>query len=101
MGGGAAIAESVKAVAVGGEIALVGLLAPSEAGLSVTELFLSQATIRPIGVGNRDDLEALGRAIQTWELRPVIDRIHDFEDARVAFAEYGRPEQFGKLVIRH
>jgi NADPH:quinone reductase-like Zn-dependent oxidoreductase len=101
MGGGVAIAESVKAVAVGGEIALVGLLAPSEAGLSVTDLFLSQATIRPIGVGSRDDLEALGRAMQAWELRPVIDRVHDFEDARAAFAAYGRPDQFGKLVIRH
>jgi NADPH:quinone reductase-like Zn-dependent oxidoreductase len=101
IGGGVAIAESVKAVAVGGEIALVGLLAPSETGLSVTDLFLSQATIRPIGVGSRDDLEALGRAMEAWEMRPVIDRVYDFEDARVAFSSYGGPDQFGKLVIRH
>ena len=101
IGGGAAIAESIKAVAIGGEIALVGMLAPSETGLSIIDLFLSQAALRTIGVGSRDDLEALGRATEAWDLRPVIDRVHDFDEARTAFASYGQPGQFGKLVIRH
>ena len=101
IGGGAAIAESIKAVAIGGEIALVGMLAPSETGLSIIDLFLSQAALRTIGVGSRDDLEAFGRATEAWDLRPVIDRVHDFDEARTAFASYGQPGQFGKLVIRH
>jgi NADPH:quinone reductase-like Zn-dependent oxidoreductase len=101
IGGGAAIAESIKAVAIGGEIALVGMLAPSETGLSIIDLFLSQAAIRPIGVGSRDDLEALVRATEAWDLRPVVDHVYDFDQARTAVASYGQPGQFGKLVIRH
>ncbi|MDP9346604.1 MAG: zinc-binding dehydrogenase, partial [Actinomycetota bacterium] len=90
-----------KAVAIGGEIALVGMLAPSETGLSIIDLFLSQAALRTIGVGSRDDLEAFGRATEAWDLRPVIDHVHDFDEAPTAFASYGQPAQFGKLVIRH
>jgi alcohol dehydrogenase len=101
IGGGQAIDQSVTAVGVGGEIALVGLLASSETGLSVVDFFMRQATLRTIGVGHRDDLETLLRAVDRWALRPVIDRVVDFDEARDAFASYGEAGQLGKLVIRH
>ena len=101
IGGGAAIAESIKAVAIGGEIALVGMLAPSETGLSI--IWTSSSVKRHCARSgqSRDDLEAFGRATEAWDLHPVIDRVHDFDEARTAVASYGQPGQFGKLVIRH
>src|ERR1700736_3685741 len=57
VGGPGAVAESLKAVAYGGEVALVGALAESKAGVDFISLFMSQATLRCISVGSRVDVE--------------------------------------------
>ena len=101
VGGPGTLAQSLKAVRYGGEIALVGALAESKAGLDFMSLFMSQATLRCISVGSRVDAEAMNRAVEAHAMHPVIDRVFPFAEARSAFTHYAGRNVFGKIVIRH
>lgn len=62
---------------MGGIISLVGHLdsnEPLDPPFSPTELLASQATIRAIGAGNRQDFIALMRAVDANNIKPVIDK---------------------------
>jgi NADPH:quinone reductase-like Zn-dependent oxidoreductase len=63
-------------------------------------LFGSLATFRPIGVGDREGLQDVARAVSMAAFKPVIDRVFDFESAREAFAHLDSGAHFGKIVIR-
>ena len=52
-----------------------------------------------ITVGSREMFEAMNRAITVNELRPVIDRVYPFEQARDALHYLESAAHFGKIVI--
>jgi NADPH:quinone reductase-like Zn-dependent oxidoreductase len=63
-------------------------------------LFGSGARIRHISVGSREDLQDVARAIAMARIKPMIDRVFDFEDAREAFAHLESGSHFGQVVVR-
>lgn len=81
--------QSLKAVRMGGIISLVGHLDSSEPldpPFNPVEVLASQATIRAIGAGNRQDFVALMRAIDANHIKPVIDkRVFNMDEAREAY----------------
>src|SRR6202030_2013594 len=80
------IAMSLKALAVGGHISLIGgSLSRSAAGLDPLLLTGRGITLGSISVGSRTDFEALNRAIGQHRLRPVIDRTFPFAEAKEAY----------------
>ena len=101
VGGPTSLAQSFKAVALGGQVSLLGVLGGFEGGLDVMSLFMSQASLKPIPTGSRQDLEDMLRVMAQHRLHPVIDSFFAFEDAPAAFAHYGERQVFGKVVIRH
>lgn len=95
------LAPSVKTIAVGGEIAFVGLL-ERDSGLPPIDpsvLWASTLTLRAIAVGTRAQFEAMNRAIEVNRLRPVIDRVFPFDQAKDAFRYYQEANPLGKVVI--
>ncbi|MFD5383525.1 NAD(P)-dependent alcohol dehydrogenase [Streptomyces sp. NPDC127074] len=100
IGGAGTLAQSIDAVAHGGQIALVGNLA-SGSGMDVTRFFRRAATLRSISVGSRSDFERMNKVIGRHRLRPVIDRVVPFEQAPEAFAHFEKGPRFGKVVISH
>jgi NADPH:quinone reductase-like Zn-dependent oxidoreductase len=101
VGGPGTLAQSVKAVAYGGQISLVGVLAGAEGGIDFMTMFLSQATFQPIVVGSRRDLEDLCRVMKQHGIRPVIDSVFSFDDAKVGWSHYAGRKVTGKVVISH
>src|SRR5713226_8001333 len=101
VGGPGTLAQSLKAVMFGGEIAIVGALAEGNSGLDFMSLFMSQATLRCISVGSRVDVEAMQRAVDVHAMHPVIDSVFPFVEAKSAWAHYAGRDVFGKIVIRH
>jgi NADPH:quinone reductase-like Zn-dependent oxidoreductase len=94
---------SAKTIAMGGEIAFVGLL-ERDAGLPPIDpsvLWTSTMTLRAIAVGSRAQFEAMNRAIEVNGLRPVIDRVFTFEEAVDAYRYYAEAKPLGKVVIAH
>lgn len=99
VGGPGTIAQSLKAVAFGGEIASIGFLSTENPGIDFFALKLSSATIRNITVGDRVGLQELVRAVKGAGVKPVVDRVFAFAEARAAFEYLAKGAQIGKVVI--
>jgi NADPH:quinone reductase-like Zn-dependent oxidoreductase len=102
IGGPGTIAMSLKALAVGGHVSLIGA-SLSSAGTGLDTLLLTGRgiTLAAISVGSRADFEAMNRAIAMHRLRPVIDRVFPFADAKEAYRHFEARGHFGKVVITH
>jgi NADPH:quinone reductase-like Zn-dependent oxidoreductase len=102
IGGPGTIAMSLKALAVGGHVSLIGAsLSSSGTGLDPLLLTGRGITLRSISVGSRADFEAMNRAIALHRLRPVIDRTFPFAEAKAAYRHFEGRGHFGKVVIAH
>jgi NADPH:quinone reductase-like Zn-dependent oxidoreductase len=101
VGGPGTLAQSTKAVAYGGQVSLVGALAAAEGGMDFWSMFISQATFQPIATGSRRDLEDLCRVMVQHQIRPVIDSVFAFDDAKAGWSHYAGRKVTGKVVIRH
>jgi NADPH:quinone reductase-like Zn-dependent oxidoreductase len=100
VGGPATFARSMNAVRVGGRISLIGLLTGPEGAVNPLPIMGKQIQVQGIYVGSRDMFEAMNRAIALHELRPVIDRVFKFSEARDALRYLESGAHFGKVVIR-
>jgi D-arabinose 1-dehydrogenase-like Zn-dependent alcohol dehydrogenase len=58
------------------------------------------ASVTGIYVGSRADFEALNAFLSAYEIRPIVDRIFDFEAAPEAFDFMENGDYLGKIVIR-
>src|ERR1700736_1265978 len=102
IGGPGTIAMSLKTLAVGGHISLVGgSLSPSGTGLDPLLLTGRGITLGSISVGSRTDFEAMNRAIALHRMHPVIDRTFPFAEAKEAYRHFEGRGHFGKVVITH
>jgi D-arabinose 1-dehydrogenase-like Zn-dependent alcohol dehydrogenase len=95
----ATIDQSLRAVAIGGEVTLIGFLSEENPGIDYFLLKGRGAITRSTTVGDRTDSQDLVRAVATTGLEPVIDEIFEFSDARTAFEQLREAKQLGKLVI--
>lgn len=102
IGGPGTLTQSIKALAVGGHISLIGS-SLSRSGVMLDPLLLGGRgmTFGSISVGSRADFEAMNRAIALHELRPVIDRVFPFDEAPAAYRHFESRAHFGKVVINH
>lgn len=100
VGGGDTLPRSLRAVASGGTVALIGVLAGRPAQLDVASVLMRSVRIQGVLVGGREHFEAMNRAIAAHELRPVVDRVFGFDEAPDAFAHLGAGKHFGKVVVR-
>lgn len=91
--------QSLAAVSYGGEVALIGLMTFDDGPLEFGSLMSKGATVCGIAVGNAEMYEAMVQAIDTYKVRPPIDRRFRFEDAKDAYRAQSSPELFGKIVI--
>lgn len=99
VGGPGSVARSIAAIRYCGHISVVGNLA-GKAMIDPGALFAKRASMCGIQVGSRDMFEAMNRAIELGKLKPVIDRVFDFNDTRAAYEYLATGKHFGKVVIR-
>jgi NADPH:quinone reductase-like Zn-dependent oxidoreductase len=99
VGGSGTLSQSIKAVAIGGQISMVGVLATGEEMPSFMDMFMSQAVFRPIPTGSRRDLEDMLRVFNQHRIHPEIDSDFTFDDAKAAWLRFGERDLFGKVVI--
>ena len=57
--------------------------------------------VQGLYVGNRQMFEAMNRAIAAGGLKPVIDKVFPFAEARDAYRHLKSQAHFGKVVISH
>jgi NADPH:quinone reductase-like Zn-dependent oxidoreductase len=100
VGGPGTIAQSLRAVALGGEIASIGFLSTDNPGIDFFALKTSGANFRNITVGDRVGLLELNRAVATAGLKPIIDSVFEYDEAQAAYSHLEGGTHIGKIVIR-
>lgn len=93
--------QSIQATAVSGRVALVGWLPSDVSTIDIGTFFFGLVTLQPIFCGSRAQLSAMNRAVAQWRLRPVIDRVFPFADAKAAYRYYEEARPVGKVIISH
>jgi NADPH:quinone reductase-like Zn-dependent oxidoreductase len=97
--GGDGLNQSVAATRVGGHISQIGFLAGQTAKLDLMRVIFRQTAIRGIAVGSARSFERMNGFLNQHRIKPVIDQVYPFEQAREAYEHLGRGA-FGKIVIR-
>lgn len=101
IGGPDTLPRSIAAARSGGTVAVIGRLTGSAGvALDPAALFLGNKRLAGVLVGSRAMTEDLVRFVEIAGIRPVIDKLFDFADAREAYAYLGAAQHFGKVVIR-
>jgi NADPH:quinone reductase-like Zn-dependent oxidoreductase len=98
VGGPGTLERSMNAVRPGGTISVIGALGGAGA-VNPRMINRKSITLRGIHVGSREMFAAMNRALALARLRPAIDRVFSFADAKAAYAHQASGEHFGKIVI--
>ena len=100
VGGPGTFDQSVAALRYGGTMSLLGVLTGLRGEVNVYALFQKGLHVRGVYVGSGRMFEALNRAMSANELRPTVDRVFPFDEARAAYEYLASGAHFGKVVIR-
>ena len=100
VGGVGTLNESIRATRIGGTIAFIGVLAgPPPSDLRLPLMVMQQQRLQGVTVGSVEDLKAMADAIAASRMKPVIDKIFSFDQAKQAFAHMESGAHFGKVAI--
>jgi NADPH:quinone reductase-like Zn-dependent oxidoreductase len=65
----------------------------------VTRFLMNRVRLQGILVGDRERFEAMTRALEVAALRPVVDRVFPYREAREALEQMAAGGHFGKIVL--
>ena len=99
VGGSGTLPQSVRAVAMGGHISMIGVLTGIQGEVPTAELFQKNAVISGITVGSRSNQADMVKAINANGIAPVIDRSFGLEELAEAFRLQESQGHFGKICL--
>ena len=100
VGGRDTLARALEILAYGGHIALIGGLSGYGSDVPTDAIMWINATVSGVYVGSREDFEAMNDFLSEHEIRPLIDRVFEFEEAPAAYELMESGDFMGKIVIR-
>ncbi|HWB34930.1 MAG TPA: zinc-binding dehydrogenase [Rugosimonospora sp.] len=97
--GAPTIDHSLKCAAPGGRIVVCGSTGGNLATVDLRRVFFLQLEIVGSTMGTRDELVALAELCVARGIRPVVDSVLPFAQARAAFERLEAGDVFGKIVL--
>ena len=97
VGGAGTLQRSYNSLARGGKVGLIGVLTKGES--SPHTLMMKGGSLHGIFVGDRGMFEQLNAAINVNGIKPVIDKVFGFDQAKDAFRHQISGDFMGKVVI--
>ena len=101
VGGAGTLPRSFMATRIAGRIAVIGLLTGAGAEVDPMPILRRNLRVQGLYVGNRQMFEAMNRAIEAEGLKPVVDKVFSFAQAKDAYRYMKSQSHFGKIVISH
>ena len=92
VGGPGTLPRSVEAARAGGSISLIGVLTGAAGDISPVPMMRKGLVVRGIYVGSRQMFEAMNAAIALHAIRPEIDRVFPFAEAKAPAQGVFKPE---------
>lgn len=99
VGGAGTLEQSFQAVRIGGTISLIGVLTGFDGQVNPLPVLMKGLRFQGIYVGSREMFEAMNRAMEVQKMKPVVDRVFPFAQAREALMLMESAAHFGKIVI--
>ncbi len=99
VGGPGTLPQSIRAVAMGGHISLIGVLTGISGAIPTAALFQKNAVINGITVGSRAQQLDMVSAIEANGIRPVVDRSFELAGLPDAFRYQESGQHFGKICV--
>lgn len=100
VGGAGTFARSMQAVRVAGVVAQIGVLSSAEEPIAIQPILHKSIHVQGIYVGSRAMFEEMNAAIAQHQMRPIVDRVFPFSEARAALRYMESGSHFGKIVIQ-
>ena len=97
--GKATIETSMRAVAHGGRIVIIGNTSGPKAEIDIRFIFGKQISLIGSTMGTHQDFRDVTALLWSGRLKPVIDRIMPLKEGKEAYAIMERGQQFGKIVL--
>ena len=99
VGGSGTLGRSLNSVRLGGHVAMIGALS-GPGDFNPISVFMKAVRLQGIFVGSRSMFEEMVKAIEVARLKPVIDTVFEFDEARDAMEYMRSGAHFGKVVVR-
>ncbi len=99
VGGAGTLGQSLRAVRLGGTIAMIGVLESGHAEVDMTPVLMGQIRVQGVLVGHRAGFEAMCRCIELHEMIPLVQTVYALEDVRAAFEHLASGTQRGKICL--
>lgn len=100
LGGAQTIPHSLKAVRMGGMIAMIGALSGAEASVSPVPILMRSIRVQGIYVGSRVMFERMNRAIVLHKIKPIVDRVFPWLDVKAAMKYMKEQKHVGKVCLK-
>ena len=97
VGGAGTLQRSMQSLARGGKVGLIGVLSQGTSNPHV--LMMKAGSLHGIFVGDRGLFEQLVAAIEANGIKPVIDKVFPFDQAKDSFRHQASGDFIGKVVI--
>jgi len=100
VGGPDSFMQSLQAIRMGGQIHMIGYVGSKTGEINPLEILYRRAVVRGIPIGSRESFEHMNRAIALHKMRPVVDRVFHWTEARAALEYMREGKHFGKIVLK-
>jgi len=101
VGGADTLEKSVRAVRTGGTVSLIGVLSGSMGEFPLPLVLVRNVRIQGVTVGSTAAFERMVRSFEQNGIKPVVDKVFDFEQAQEALGYLKSGKHFGKVVIKN
>lgn len=99
VGGAGTLQQSLRAISVGGEISVIGVLSGASEPLNIVPILMQNIRLQGVFVGHRQSFEAMNRAIELHGIEPVVHETYSIDDTREAFRALEAGKHVGKIVV--
>ncbi len=99
VGGAGTLQKSLRSVRMGGHISVIGVLA-GKGEFDPVLILMKAVRLQGIFVGSRQMFEQMNELIEKHRLRPVINKVFKFSEAKEALRTMESGTHFGKIVVK-
>lgn len=100
VGGAGTLAQSLRAVRIGGTISLIGVLSGGLQEINVIPILMQNIRVQGVIVGHKEMFEDMNRAMEVHKIRPVVDQVFSLDEVPEAFDRMAEGAHFGKICVR-
>lgn len=94
------INKSIDVVALDGTISVIGLINGLKGNINTVKIMTKQIKLQGVNVGSKEMFNRMNKALEINNIRPVIDKVYPFAEAKEALTLLEGSSHFGKLCIK-